>query len=251
MIELINNPWTVGIGGGILSGLGVTIITRLFLEKKDDREILERVNAANKELIYAIRPCIAEGAIPSIGVVESLINSSARKYRLDVSKLSTPKQLIDDLMKEVMDSSFISAATKAEYCKKLDELFQNHKIAQLPETKSEVMFSRSSPPSELKLQAEKEARYTEYRQKLLSMASLMMGVMAAIMTASFAFLDVFKSSSTTITLLEPLKVLLPAMATVFAVLVTVLATRVTSRIHSIKNEKKHDHDESPSTNDVG
>ncbi len=60
MIELINNPWTVAIGGGILSGLGVTIITRLFLEKKDDREILERVNAANKELIYAIRPCIAE-----------------------------------------------------------------------------------------------------------------------------------------------------------------------------------------------
>lgn len=251
MFELINNPWTVGIGGGILSGLGVTLITRLFLGKKDDREILERINAANKELIYAIRPCIAEGSIPTIGVVESLIDASARKYRLDTSKLLTPKQLIDDLMKEVMDSSFISAATKAEYCKKLDELFQNHKIATTAEIEGDVMFSRRnySLSHELEFSHVKEARYTEYRQKLLSLASVMMGVMAAIMTASFAFFDVFKSTSSTLFLLEPLKVLFPAVATVLAVLGTVLIARITSRISSIKNEIKQVHDESPSAND--
>jgi hypothetical protein len=241
MLEILNNPWAVGIGGGILSGLAVTVITRVFLEKKDDRELLERVTAANKELIYAIRPCIAEGSIPSLGVIDSLIAATSRKYRLPSEKLSTSRQLIDDLIKEVMDSSFISASTKADYCAKLNSIFETP-VVQPTAASGREDSAVVTLVQKASRDIDRELRYKEYRQRLLSMASMMMGLMAAVMTVTFAFLDIFKDKEKTITL-EPLKVLLPVMATIMAVTVTVFATRVASRISTRRVEKKRDHTE--------
>ncbi len=245
MLEVLINPWVVGIGGGILSGLCVTVITRIFLEKKDDRELLERVAAANKELIYAIRPCIAEGSIPSLGVIDSLVAATARKYRLPSEKLSTSRQLIDDLIKEVMDSSFIPASTKAEYCAKLNRIFEPAVAlpAPLPADAVETLISVQNVSRDV----DRELRYKEYRQRLLSMASLMMGVMMAVMTVSFAFV-LFKDRQTAITL-DPLKILLPVTATMMAIIAMVFASRVTSKILTIRDEKKRDEDDDDDSKD--
>jgi len=244
IFDLINNQWAVGIGGGVLSGLAVTGITRLFLEKKDDRDLLERATAANKELIYAIRPCIAEGVIPITGVVESLVASTARKYRLSANKLSTPRQLMDDLIKEVMDSSFISASTKADYCAKLNKIF----IAPELEDGETAFFSDADPVHMVKVSVQNQARdvdrelrYKESRQKLLSMTSIMMGLMTALMTASFALLDFVKDKSVSpsvFTLVEPLKILLPVVATMGAMVVAVVAMRISTRVSSFKMERR-------------
>ena len=74
---------------------------------------------ANRELMYAIRPGIAEGHIPGGTVLQAMANATARKYGIERRDLFTTAQLADELVKEVMDSSFLSSAQKVDYCSKL------------------------------------------------------------------------------------------------------------------------------------
>ncbi len=55
MKELLNNGWVIGIGGGILSGLIVTWLTRTLFSKKDLRELAANISSANREILYAIK----------------------------------------------------------------------------------------------------------------------------------------------------------------------------------------------------
>jgi hypothetical protein len=57
-----------------------------------------------------------------------LINATARLYGVESANLFTPSQIAEELIKEVMDSSFISSSQKAEFCAKLTELSTRSKI---------------------------------------------------------------------------------------------------------------------------
>src|SRR5579862_6751073 len=78
-IELLQNPWVVGIGGGIVSGALVAWLTHLVLAKGENKEYRGKVNNANREVIYAIRPGISEGNIPTVEVINSLVMATARR----------------------------------------------------------------------------------------------------------------------------------------------------------------------------
>ncbi|MGB6192663.1 MAG: hypothetical protein WBF42_09360, partial [Terracidiphilus sp.] len=108
----LSNPWVVGLGTGVLSGLFVTWV----LSRRKDREYLQRVAIANREVVYAIRIGIPEGVIPPAEVVAALVHSTARRYDVAAGDLYTHVQIAEELIKEVMDSTFLSAARKAEYC---------------------------------------------------------------------------------------------------------------------------------------
>jgi len=75
-MQILNNPWVIGIGGGVISGFVVMLITRHLFSRRDNREYNQRVVTANQEVIYAIRPGISEGVIPSQNVVASLIDAT-------------------------------------------------------------------------------------------------------------------------------------------------------------------------------
>jgi hypothetical protein len=122
MSNLLSNPWIIGIGGGILSGLVVTFISRSIFSRRDNKEYLQKVSQANKEVLYAIRPGISEGIIPSNNVVRRLIEATARRYGIEVSSMYSLDKVSGDLIKEVMDSSFISAASKQQYCEQLAQI---------------------------------------------------------------------------------------------------------------------------------
>jgi len=121
-MEWLNGPWVVGIGGGILSGILVSVIFRLLFSGRDSREYVQKLQSANREIIYALRPGIAEGHVPDRQAVQSLISATARKYAIDKNDLYDPTQIGEELTKEITDSSFISANTKQEYCNQLDSL---------------------------------------------------------------------------------------------------------------------------------
>jgi len=204
-MEAINNPWIIGIGGGLLSGLLVTLITRYLFSKRDNREYTQKVVTANQEILYAIRPGISEGVIPSQDVLDSMISATALKYSVDANDLHSSSAFADVLIKEVMDSSFLSASAKAEFCHRLSDL-------------------RPAPPSTQSLQSlaiegiHAVPRLSDYRRKMITRMSAMMGVMAALMTLVFAFSEFFDGAKSEIRS-KDLFLLVPTAATILIAMV--------------------------------
>ncbi len=124
-MDFLSNEWVVGIGGGILSGLIVTLLTRYIFTKRDNREYYRKLDLVNKEVLYALRPGISEGAMPNESVLESLIIATSRKYKVNSKDVFQPKQIAEELIKEIMDSSFISFEAKSQYCSSLSHLVED------------------------------------------------------------------------------------------------------------------------------
>jgi hypothetical protein len=171
MDEILNNSWIVGIGGGILSGLVVTAITRYLFSKRDNREYLQKVDAVNREVIYALRPGISEGHIPTDDVLRSVINATARKYKVNRSDVFRSDQIAEELIKEIMDSSFISSETKTSYC----------------ETLAHLVKPKASADAEGDIKVEQIAAEHDYRSRIVLRMSAILGLTAAFVTM-FTFL---------------------------------------------------------------
>jgi hypothetical protein len=214
-MDIINNPWFIGIGGGILSGLIVTFISRLVLSRRDNREYTQKVLGANRELIYAIKPGISEGHIPAADIIQSLIEATARKYGVESKSLYRAPEIAQELMKEVMDSSFISAKTKEDYCARLATLVPS------PTTQP------PSPPARSK-DDQPSSGMEEYRARMISMMSVMMGMVAASMTLFMALSKngPFSSLAFSSNLLAVILPAASAMAVVVAAAVAMSVMRV-------------------------
>lgn len=168
-MDIFNNQWVVGIGGGVLSSLLVTVITGKFFASKDNREYLQKVRLANNEVLYAIKPFIVDGDVPRIDVIQSLQVATARKHAIDFNDIASITEIIENLTKEVMDSSFISNMAKNEYCEKLFKL--KPKEAKLDE-----------------LEKHKSQAIAEYRHRSLKAFSIILGGFSGLLTAYVGFL---------------------------------------------------------------
>ena len=166
-MEIFNNAWVVGIGGGILSGLIVTVISRSLFSRKQDRERLQRISQANNEIIYAIRPGISESIIPNTDTIKKLSEATSRKYGLRADELHTVNEISSELVKEVMDSSFLSASSKQEFCEKLAAIYTEEQTARV------------------NIQQEEEIQ--SYKSNLLTTYSAMLGLIAGLTSISYMF----------------------------------------------------------------
>ncbi|WP_231893198.1 hypothetical protein [Vibrio scophthalmi] len=224
-VEIFNNAWFVGIGGGVLSGLIVTVITRYLFSRKDNREYLQKISSVNREIVYALRPGISEGHIPDEHVLTALINSTSRKYRVNRDDAYKPKQVAEELIKEIMDSSFISSETKKSYCETLSHFVQEREVGGNAESNIERKVAES-----------------EYRQKLTEQMSAVLGLTAAMGTMLFAF-DRFLDQATVRTpIKEALDLLLPTMTVLISTLVAMASMLAVVRLKRLKN-KNNENDE--------
>lgn len=163
-MEFLNNQWTIGIGGGIFSGIIVTLISRFLFNKKDNKEYNQNVRSANNEVIYALRPTISENYFPETNIILALIEANSRKFKVNSKDMYTMKQIAQEMTKEIMDTSFIS------YQKK-DELF-NHLIP---------LYSYNQV-EELKEDFNSRVEFSDYRRRLINLTTVLMGVLTSILT---------------------------------------------------------------------
>lgn len=175
--------------------------------------IFKKCFLPNREVIYAIRPGISEGYIATPEVVDALISATVRKYGVDKKDAYGSDEVAQELIKEVMDSSFISAKTKEEYCGSLANL-------------SRLKIATEKTPEYTVVAVEREIRstssYEAYRSIMIQMMSMMMGLLAALMTIILAFSksDIFKE--TVWIGKENITLLLPMLVTLLAVSLTVV-----------------------------
>jgi hypothetical protein len=229
-MDWLQNAWVTGIGGGIVSGLIVYFITAWLFSNQSKRDAARKVSSANQEITLAVRQGIPENRIPSRPVLDALIKATARKHSLQAAELYGPGEVAQDLIKEVMDSSFISAEAKEGYCERLAEL-----------DRSETNLDRATA-------GEKRA---SIRSPQTAVISLALAMSAAIMSATLVLvmreggMDAFdKSRSVTISILLPV-VAMGMSALIALTLVTV--ERIRRRrvdnfflISASANSKKYD-----------
>lgn len=167
LLDLLNNTWVAGIGTGILSGGLVTWVTNKLISKKDEKELARSIEIANREILYALRTEVSEEQVPALDVVEALINATARRHKLEARHLLKPKQIAEELIKEIMDSSFISSATKKAFCESLKALMpaEETELDRRVQKENEIFVAR-----------------VEYRERLIMLFSITLGMISAFVT---------------------------------------------------------------------
>lgn len=121
-MEWLSNQWAIGAGGAIISGLLVMLVIRHLFAGRDQREYQQNVATANNEILYAIRPAIAQKVIPSNAMLDALFSATARKYGVDSRDLLPKAGFANELMKEVIDNPFLSSQQKVEFCELMAEM---------------------------------------------------------------------------------------------------------------------------------
>ena len=223
-MEIFNNAWVVGIGGGILSGLIVTLITRYIFSKKDNKEYAQKVSAVNKEVVYVLRPGISEGHIPDNEVLSSLINATARKYKVERGDAYQAKQIAEELIKEIMDSSFISSETKKNYCETLAHLVNSER----PET----------TPSESRI--ERISIESEFRKRQNERMSAVLGMTAAMGTMLVALTTVLDKPVFSSALKGFVGIALPTVTVLASVIIATAAMLLSVKLKNARSNKKEE-----------
>jgi len=149
MSDVIINPWITGIGGGIISSLIVFFVTRYFFEKREKREYLQKIETANNEILYSVRPLIIEKKIPSREMLSAIKFSTAKKHGIKQEDLYNEYSLSNDLINEIMANSFLSSEQKIELSNLLqtlkeDKKTNNEKEAEIIYLKDKENYSKTS-----------------------------------------------------------------------------------------------------------
>ncbi|AQP98862.1 hypothetical protein B0W48_03045 [Pseudoalteromonas aliena] len=221
-MDIFNNSWVIGIGGGILSGLIVTLITRYLFSKKDNKEYAQKVSTVNREVVYALRLGISEGHIPDNEVLASLINATARSYKVERGDVYQAKQIAEELIKEIMDSSFISSETKKNYCETLAHLVVAEKVGELSNS----------------LNNERVLIESEYRRKQTERMSSVLGVTAAMGTMIVAVTTILdKPLAAGSPFKDLIGITLPTVTILASVLVATTAMLISVKLKKARDDR--------------
>lgn len=124
LIYMWSNPWVVGIGGGIISGIAVFFVTNFVFSKISKKDYFRKINKANQEVIELIIMSVSEGKIPTIITIQSILSSLARKYSIKPKDMNDIKDTLEDIVKEVFSTNFIPIDKKIEISNSIDEMIQ-------------------------------------------------------------------------------------------------------------------------------
>lgn len=194
---LFENIWFVAIGGGIISGLILYFVTNWFFSRKDNSERIKVAHQANEEIVNILKPYIADKGLPEIEVVNALIASVARKFKLEVSELYSIDHVCEELIREIISNVYVSCDKKVEYTQQLAEyslrIKQNKETSESDKLKSEI-YQRNS--SQVIYRNKLSSRYTI----LFSMYSSIVMISSIILFgfinekgSQSSFLDIFGS----------------------------------------------------------
>ncbi|MCL2311527.1 MAG: hypothetical protein FWC41_03400, partial [Firmicutes bacterium] len=107
MSDFIQNPWVVGIGGGLISGFVVYMITKFSISKKSNTEYYKQINQANSEVIRILKPYVADNGLPDKDILNAIISAVARKYLIQSDEMYSIQIFCEELIKEIIDNVYV------------------------------------------------------------------------------------------------------------------------------------------------
>lgn len=226
MTEILNNPWVTGIGGGVISSLIVFFVTRYFFSKREKREYLQKVETANNEILYSIRPLVIEKNIPTKEILSAVRISTAKKYGVKQEDLYNEFSLSNDLINEIIGNSFLSSEQKLDFCKLLQTMKETDK-GQLNQKEIEVIYLN-----------EKDSLSSKYNSILLSMTTFAMVLTMTLFSTKNATVDnehgLFNDKFSIISIVT----IIPIVAMTTLYLLKLIKDREQHRIPTLKKKEK-------------
>lgn len=163
--NFFENIWVITIIGGIIAGVIVTYISRWFLISKGNKEYFQKVKISNQAIIFAIESSMTLEYIPTREMIQSIINANAYENDVDVKDLYSINQIIDELIKQVTSSNFISIENKGIYCEKLLKL------------KEEI----NKKDLDIEIEAYKKKKESVYESNVNKRASNLIGIITTVL----------------------------------------------------------------------
>lgn len=124
---IISNAWFIGIAIGLIGFLVKEFLNRF----RENKEYLRDTRNASKEVLDTLITLIVENELPKSSMLISLHQATARKYNLKVQDLDELTIIFDSLIKEIIDSSFLTYKSKNEYCTEVEKAKNDMKSASL------------------------------------------------------------------------------------------------------------------------
>lgn len=88
-----------GILTGIISGFIVYIVTNGIVKKKGNTKRLEQINNANIDIIRSLKSYITESGLPSKEVIDAIIISTSRKYKVKIEEVYSIRIICEELIR--------------------------------------------------------------------------------------------------------------------------------------------------------
>lgn len=177
--NILSNAWVVGICGSIISSIIMYLITTGLLHRKEKREHIKQIDSANMDVIRSLRPYVAEKGLPDKEIIDALIISTARGYKLKTEELYSIHIICEELIREVIENVYVSMEKKQCYTKQLEEYLQG---LQSDQGSSQLI-------SDTMIEVSNENRYQDRFTTL-------MGYIAATLTSFITFTTLFFRAST-------------------------------------------------------
>lgn len=182
MLAFLQNPWVVGIGAGIISGIIVYFITNWIYKRKDDSKHIHQINSANKDIIHALRTYVAERGLPEKEVIDAIIVSTARKYNIKSDELYSVRIICEELIREVVENIYVSSEDKHELTKQLSMYLH---ALDMDEHKSYLVTD-----IEKEIRNQNVLKESNYRRITATYLSKMMSVFVALLTTIVSFISI-------------------------------------------------------------
>lgn len=127
--SFLENPWTSGIGGGIISGFIVFYVTRWLLQRKDKRNYINSVHSANKQVIDFLKAYVVDKGLPDYQIVNAIISATAREFSVKKEELYDVVVVCEELIKEIIGNVYVSGDQKQKYLEDLSLYMEKVKKA--------------------------------------------------------------------------------------------------------------------------
>lgn len=121
MMHLPDNTVFTAISG-VLLALIVYLITRQYFSKHGKTDYQKKIEIANNEMLYSIRPLLVEKKVPSKEILVAVRYSTAKKYGVEQNDLYDEFSLTSDLINETIANSFLTSDQKLEFCSLLQSI---------------------------------------------------------------------------------------------------------------------------------
>lgn len=103
-------------------GLIVYLLTRQYFSKHGKTDYQKKIEIANNEMLYSIRPLLVEKKVPSKEILGAVRFSTAKKYGVEQNDLYDEFSLTSDLISETIANSFLTSDQKLEFCSLLQSI---------------------------------------------------------------------------------------------------------------------------------